>query len=46
MSKRVYQPKHISRRRRHGFLTRMTSADGAKVLKRRRLKGRWRPITV
>ncbi|MDO8531313.1 MAG: 50S ribosomal protein L34 [Dehalococcoidia bacterium] len=46
MTKRVYQPKHISRRRKHGFLERMSSADGAKVLKRRRLKGRWRAVTT
>ncbi|MBC8161762.1 MAG: 50S ribosomal protein L34 [Roseiflexaceae bacterium] len=40
MSKRTWQPKRIPRRRKHGFLERMKSHDGRKVLKRRRLTGR------
>jgi len=45
MSKRTWQPKKIKRQKEHGFRTRMKTADGRKVIKKRRLKGRGR-LTV
>jgi large subunit ribosomal protein L34 len=43
--KGTYQPKKKRRARVHGFLNRMATHDGRKVIKRRRLKGR-KKLTV
>lgn len=46
MPKRTYQPKRIPRRRRHGFMRRMSKPGGRNVIRARRLKGRRRLVTV
>lgn len=46
LNKRTWQPSVIKRKRKHGFLERMSTADGRKIMERRKAKGRHKMVNV
>jgi|GEM_PF-2456568 len=46
MIKRTWQPKKLKRARKFGFMERMNSGDGKRILSRRRNKGRTKLVTA
>jgi len=44
--KRTWQPKRVPRKREHGFMKRMATRNGRRVIKARRAKERWKLTVV
>ncbi|OGO15988.1 MAG: 50S ribosomal protein L34 [Chloroflexi bacterium RBG_16_48_7] len=46
MPKRTYQPKKLARKRKCGYRARAATKEGRKMLKERKLRGRWKLTQV